>query len=129
MKNFIQKVMERQGISESDLNCIQAEMLARGLNPQDIADISGVSYSVATRIANGVAAVENMPVTNFIKIAHAFGMTADELYFGERREYEDPTKAGLNAAYDKLDEHGRTLLADVAESMSANQPNRAGGAR
>ena len=54
-----------------------------GMSVQAFADKTGLKYGTAYDIAKGVSKVENIGAGAFVRIAHAFGMTADEL-IGDR---------------------------------------------
>ena len=50
-----------------------------GMSVQAFADAAGLKYGTAYDIARGVSKVENIGAGAFIRIAHVFGKTADEL--------------------------------------------------
>ena len=50
-----------------------------GMSVQAFADKAGLKYGTAYDIAKGVSKVENIGAGAFVRIAHVFGKTADEL--------------------------------------------------
>lgn len=124
MRNFIQRVMDRQNIGVDDLNCIQRVMLKRDMNTQQLVDATGLSYTTAQNIATGKTDVARMRVERFLQIAHGLGMTADELYYGTpaRRTCTDPRQREINDAYASVTEDGRNAIWTTAVMARATFP-------
>ena len=53
-----------------------------GMSVQAFADKAQLKYGTAYDIAKGISKVENIGAGAFVRIAHVFGMTADELIDG-----------------------------------------------
>lgn len=118
MRNYMEKVMERQGLSISDLNCVQREMFLRGINVQQMVDMAEIPYSTVRDVCIGKTPIEKMEVAKFLKIARALGMTAEELYYGRvREEPSDPREAELVRAWRTLDAGRQDRLIDSAHDM------------
>lgn len=124
MRNFIQRVMDRQGIGVGDLNCIQRVMLERDMNTQQLVDATGLSYTTAQNIATGKTDVARMRVERFLQIAHGLGMTAEELYYGREqpRDYTDPRQREINDVYESVTEDGRHAMWTNAVMARATFP-------
>jgi transcriptional regulator with XRE-family HTH domain len=116
MKNFIQNIMDKQGITVENLNCIQKIMLARDMNTSQLSKLTGLSYTTAQNIATGKTDVAKMHVERFLKIAHGLGMTAEELYYGDKRPdkttrtYADPRQQEINETFEGVTEDGKQVM-------------------
>ena len=117
MKNFIQKIMDKQGITTEELNCIQRAMLLLDMNTSQLSKLTGLSYTTAQNIATGKTDVAKMHVERFLKIAHGLGMTAEELYYGE------DTSARAHRIWGELDEERRGRLHNTAQDMELAKSN------
>lgn len=125
MKNFIQKIMDKQGITTEELNCIQRAMLLLDMNTSQLSKLTGLSYTTAQNIATGKTDVAKMHVERFLKIAHGLGMTAEELYYGEERPiaYADEREADIHRIWGELDEERRGRLHNTAQDMEIAKSN------
>lgn len=128
MKNFIQKIMDKQGITTEELNCIQRAMLLLDMNTSQLSKLTGLSYTTAQNIATGKTDVAKMHVERFLKIAHGLGMTAEELYYGEDTSaraptYADEREADIHRIWGELDEERRGRLHNTAQDMELAKSN------
>ena len=61
----------------------------------------------------------------FLKIAHGLGMTAEELYYGEKQPiaYADEREADIHRIWGELDEERRGRLHNTAQDMELAKSN------
>lgn len=91
---------------------------SRGVNITDFAEMCGVKRHTLYKIRDKDT-LDNVTISVFLKIAHALGMTAEELYYGEEkpRGYADPREAELHRVWGVLDEGRRDRLVETAQDM------------
>lgn len=92
-----------------------------GMSVQAFADKAGLKYGTAYDIAKGVSKVENIGAGAFVRIAHVFGKTADELLSDIPAEpFFDlsPDEKKLLDAYRKCSEGNRSTIRSLALSLS-----------
>lgn len=97
-----------------------------GMTVQDFANRAGLKYGTAYDIAKGVSKVENIGAGAFVRIAHVFGLTADDLIGSSQDLVQD---AGSDSILDdeerelinlfrSADEEGRHAITSVARAIS-----------
>lgn len=89
----------------------------RGMTAAGLSRVAGVPKTTVYGILNGNIKPENVTVSNFLALAHALGVTADELYDG--KPYTPPSS--VDRRYSSLDREGRALVdiaLDAAEARS-----------
>lgn len=100
----------------------------KGVKPATFAKSIGVPTSTIYSITRGQTKLENIGISTFLKIADGFGMTAEELYYGENRarraHYSDPRQEDINQSYEVMNENGRSTLKSVADSLRKDAANR-----
>lgn len=106
-------------VKEEKYQSIACELLNKVPNLKEVERRSGVAYATLYDLKRGKTDVDNMKVDTFIRIAHALGMTADDLYYGvsENITDEDSTKQKVSDAYDNLNQEGKTRLAEQADLL------------
>lgn len=92
----------------------------RGMTVYALSKMSGVPKSNLYRIINGETQFGNVPVRQFVGIAHALGISADELYTGK------PYAAApsIDRRYRALDAEGRTLVDIALDAAEARQSEK-----
>lgn len=84
------------------------------INISEFARKTGIPYGTLYDIAKGKTAYERIGIGILIKIAHEFGMTADEIL----GEYEfDPKRYELLDIYDSLKAGGRKAIIASARGI------------
>lgn len=87
-----------------------------------------ITASTLYAIVDGTTKFEKISISTFLKIADGFGMTAEELYYGEdrarRAQYSDPRQEDINQSYEVMNENGRSTLKNVADSLRKDAANR-----
>lgn len=106
-------------------NAIRRIMDERGLRPTPFARSVGVKTSTMFSIYRGQVQMKNIAVGNFLKIAHGLGMTAEELYYGEKQPiaYADEREADMHRIWGELDEERRGRLHSTAQDMELAKSN------
>lgn len=81
----------------------------RGLKPFPFSKEIGVPSSTMTSIYKGNVKFDGITISNFLKIAHGLGMTAEELYYGEKPEQPSmsPSERRIVDVYRATDTRGR----------------------
>lgn len=96
-----------------------------GMTVQAFADKTGLKYGTAYDIAKGVSKVENIGAGAFVRIAHVFGMTADDL-LGDTLEHAKDVDSELVLTDDErelietmrsTDEQGKQAIMAVARAL------------
>ena len=88
----------------------------RRMTAAELSRISGVPKTTVYGMLQGRIKAGNVTVSNFIAIAHALGITADEFYTGE------PFRASMiERRYGSLDPSGRALVDIALEAAEARQ--------
>lgn len=107
------------------MNCIQKVMAYQGISAAELSRRSGVPYGTVYDISIGKTRVEKMAVEKFLKIAHGLGMTAEELYYGEKQPiaYADEREADIHRIWGELDEERRGRLHNTAQDMELAKSN------
>lgn len=69
--------------------------------------------------------MKNISIDVFLKIAHGLGMTAEELYYGEKQPiaYADEREADIHRIWGELDEERRGRLHNTAQDMEIAKSN------
>ena len=72
------------GLPKLELGVVMGTVISElfdesGMSVQAFADKAGLKYGTAYDIAKGISKVENIGAGAFVRIAHVFGKTADEL--------------------------------------------------
>lgn len=110
---------------QSDIGYLIESMF--GDNLSEFSRVSGVPYGTVYGIAKGKAKRDNISVGAFMKIAHALGMTAEELYYGtppQRPSYSDQRQSELNGHYESLNDDSKSDLVGFAKSFAADPERR-----
>lgn len=81
-----------------------------GMSIREFADAAGLKYSTAHDIVSGKSNIENIGVGAFIRIAHAFGTTADALANGVGDASITPDEQRLLDAFRKMEPDRRQLV-------------------
>ena len=82
--------------------------------------MTGIKYNTARDIVNGTTNIENIGAGTFVRIAHAFNMTADELIdevdaYGESIPNDEDHE--LLSLFHKMDDGQRAALLAVAYAI------------
>ena len=97
------------------------ELLNRqGVNLLALSRATGVNRSSLRAVQTGDSKPENMTIGNFIRLAHYFGMSADELYTGH--PYTPPSS--IDTRYSALEPEGRALVRIALEAAEARQSEK-----
>lgn len=100
-----------------------------GMSVQAFADKAGLKYGTAYDIAKGVSKVENIGAGAFVRIAHVFGKTADELLSDIPNRNEESTLSSdeslLVKYYREMDSFSKEFLLKKAESLKNVFPESA----
>ena len=93
--------------------------IERGIKVTEFARMCGLPNTTVYG-ARDRKSMDNISIDVFLKIAHGFGMTAEELYYGTPREnmYDDPMQQGLNESYEALDKEQQQIICDVAKTYA-----------
>lgn len=89
----------------------------RRVNISDFSRKVGIPYGTLYDIAKGNTDFDNVSVGKILKIAHGFGMTADEL-LGEQID-QDPARIELCEIYDGMNNEGRRALLASARGLAS----------
>lgn len=100
------------------MNCIKAALNDYGMSVADLSRESGVPYTTLNAMVTGSSKVDNMGITRFLKVAHVFGLTGEQLYYycdkgkaGDRSvKYADPRQAEINEAFESVTEQGKDVM-------------------
>lgn len=105
-----------------DLQLMKLRKMAGYRNRDDFAAKLGVNKYTYRSWESGAAM---MSLEQAYEITEALGCTLDELC-GRRveRSYFDPNQAALNGYYESMNDGGKTLLVETAESISADPKRR-----
>ena len=94
----------------------------RGLSQEDMASKLDIKKS---RYGTWERGDRMMSLEQAYMITEILGCTLDELVGREPSvSYSDPMQAELNSCYSKMNESGRTLLAEAAKSIAADPARR-----
>ena len=97
-----------------------------GMSVQAFADKAGLKYGTAYDIAKGVSKVENIGAGAFVRIAHVFGKTADELLSDmPNHDIQQNLSAGEQALlemYRKCNDVGKMGIEDFARAVAKQFP-------
>ena len=86
-----------------------------------------ITPSTLYAILDGATSFENIRVGTFIKIAKGLGMTADELYYGDKRSGEPPLterEKHLVKQYQNMNDAAKSAVDTVISSMEKDTANR-----
>jgi len=100
------------------MNCIKAALNDYGMSVADLSRESGVPYTTLNAMVTGSSKVDNMGITRFLKVAHVFGMTAEQLYYycdkdggrSQKIKYADPRQAEINEVFESVTEQGKDVM-------------------
>ena len=92
---------------------------ANKMTAAELSRVSGVPENTVYGLRKGTINPANVTDSNFIALAHALGMTAEELYTGK------PTRSpGIDGRYSRLDAGGRALVDVALEAAEARQAEK-----
>lgn len=97
-------------------NCIASAVRDSGLSVAEVSRRSNVKYVTVYDAVNGKTNIDRMGIDTFRKIAHALGMTVDDLYnYGndaknDGGKYADPRQAEINEIYQSVTEEGKHIM-------------------
>jgi len=100
------------------MNCIKAALNDYGMSVADLSRESGVPYTTLNAMVTGSSKVDNMGITRFLKVAHVFGLTAEQLYYycdkdggrAQKIKYADPRQAEINEVFESVTEQGKDVM-------------------
>lgn len=100
-------------------NRIKDILETSGMSTRELANKAGVKEQTLYKIKKKDT-MENITIDVFLKIAHALGMTAEELYYGKpvERAYRDERQAAINAHFETFNDEARTDVYKMVERMS-----------
>ena len=106
-------------------------MRERGLKPFPFSKEIGVKSSTMTSIYKGKVNFENIRIDTFIRIAHGLGMTADELFYGERSDQLqiDSAEQHIVDCYRSTDARGKAAITRTAEGEAGVEGQSEGNRR
>ena len=96
-----------------------------GMSVQAFADKAGLKYGTAYDIARGISKVENIGAGAFVRIAHVFGKTADELFSDMPIDNSiclTPDEQELVGLYRGIPDFGRRAVMNLARDFRENTP-------
>lgn len=98
--------------------------LLTGRNKRDFAKDYGIPEQTLYKICKKPT-MKNISIDVFLKIAKGLGMTAEELYYGEKQErtYADEREGELHRIWNDLDEERRGRLIGDARDMEVAKSN------
>ena len=105
-----------------DLQLMKLRKMAGYKNRDDFAAKLGVNKYTYRSWESGAAM---MSLEQAYEVTEVLGCTLDELCGRKmERSYFDPDQAALNGYYESMNDSGRTLLVETAESISADPKRR-----
>ena len=96
----------------------------KGIKVPEFAETCGLKPSTIYGIRKK-STMDNVTIDVFLKIAHGLGMTAEELYYGEKQPiaYADEREADIHRIWGELDEERRGRLHNTAQDMELAKSN------
>ena len=96
----------------------------KGIKVPEFAETCGLKPSTIYGIRKKPT-MDNVTIDVFLKIAHGLGMTAEELYYGEKQPiaYADEREADIHRIWGELDEERRGRLHNTAQDMELAKSN------
>ena len=95
-----------------------------GMSIREFSNKTGIKYNTARDIVNGVTKVENIGAGSFVKIAHVFDMSADELLSRATSttysivDLDEANEQYLLELYRALDGDTQKLVLDLLERLA-----------
>lgn len=100
------------------MNCIKAALNDYGMSVADLSRESGVPYTTLNAMVTGSSKVDNMGITRFLRVAHVFGLTAEQLYYycdkdsdrAQKIKYTDQRQTEINEVFESVTEEGKHIM-------------------
>lgn len=100
-------------------NKITELFTSSGMSIREFSDKTNIKYNTARDIVNGTTRIENIGAGAFVRIAHVFSMTADELLgLVDAKSGEATDEQEMIELYRSMSESQRSALLAIAREMT-----------